>query len=171
MWDDDAGDGVSGVSEVARIYIDQLPSRLTGGPPIPWTGCGITRSDVDATLLGTGSGAGRGLLIRVRRPSATDGEPSEYHLHEPRMYGVAESVRVVVKSKRLVVKIKKKRNRLGTWGKSNLRPWPQLGEKEVGSGNSAGAGGAINEDMFKRDMDPAISGGFDEKLFSGKKKK
>lgn len=167
MWDDDPGDAVSGVSEVAKIYIDTLPGRLSTAPPLKWEGAGIKKADVDAVLVGDD---GAGLLVRIRRPAAKDGDPKEYHLYIAKMFGVAESVKTIVKSKRLIVKITKKRSRFNPWDKTNLKPWPHLGEKPVGSkSGDGGDAGYIDEDLFKRDINPGAPGGFNEDLFSSKK--
>ena len=96
MWDDD------GSTNIAKIHIDTLP--LTSTETIKWENAGITKSQVDVRLIGNNK---EGLYISII--SSQEGGEKRYHLHIPKMYGDATSVKGIVKKHKLLVKITKKR--------------------------------------------------------------
>ena len=105
MWDDDGGD-------VARIHIDALPaapsssSSSSTDTTIAWEDANVSKDDVEVRLIGDGGAAARrGLYVGI----VVAASGVRYHLHVPRMYGDAESVRFVVKRRKLLVRITKKR--------------------------------------------------------------
>ena len=95
MWDDD------GSTNIAKIHIDTLP--LTSTETIKWENAGITKSQVDVRLIGNNK---EGLYISII--SSQEGGEKRYHLHIPKMYGDATSVKGIVKKHKLLVKITKK---------------------------------------------------------------
>lgn len=100
MWDDDDS------TNIAKIHIDTLP--LTSTESIKWENAGITKSQVDVRLIGNNN---EGLYISIISSSSSSQEGGEkrYHLHVPKMYGEATSVKSIVKKHKLLVKITKKR--------------------------------------------------------------
>jgi hypothetical protein len=70
--------------------------------------------DVSAKLVG------EGLLVKLKT------DRGNYNLSIKRLYGAAAEVRTLVKSKRLLVRIYKKKNAsLDSLDISNLEAWPQ----------------------------------------------
>lgn len=99
MWDDDDS------TNIAKIHIDTLP--LTSTETIKWENAGITKSQVDVRLIGNNN---EGLYISIISSSSSQNEGEKrYHLHIPKMYGEATSVKGIVKKHKLLVKITKKR--------------------------------------------------------------
>ena len=91
MWDDDGDD-------IARIHIDVLP--IGSNKTLSWEDANVKKNDVEVRLIGDdGVGLYVGIIAEKRR----------YHLHIPRMYGTAESVRFIIKKRKLLIKITKKR--------------------------------------------------------------
>jgi hypothetical protein len=109
LWDD-PGD----TAGIATIRIDVLPTNLPG-EYLDIKDCEI--EDVQASL------AGEGLLVRI-----SVAEHGKFQLKISKLYGDATDVKVIVKPKRLLVKIRKKKNSFLsslTASKSNLDSWPQ----------------------------------------------
>ena len=118
LWDD-PGTGI------ATIRIDQLPLGAIGGKGgrkglgdmIDWKDAQVR--DVSSRL------AGEGLLVKI--------ETEEYGLYQlkiSKLYGDAAKVECIRKTKRLLVKIHKKKNAVLSWissgsNKSNIDSWPQ----------------------------------------------
>ena len=91
MWDDDGDD-------IARIHIDVLP--IGSNKTLSWEDANVKKNDVEVRLIGDdGVGLYVGIIAEKRR----------YHLYIPRMYGTAESVRFIIKKRKLLIKITKKR--------------------------------------------------------------
>lgn len=89
MWDDDGDD-------IAMIHIDILP--IGSNKRLSWEDANVSREDVEVRLVGNdGVGLYVGIVAEKRR----------YHLHIPRMYGTAESVRFIIKKRKLLIKITK----------------------------------------------------------------
>ena len=91
MWDDDGDD-------IARIHIDVLP--IGSNKTLSWEDANVSKNDVDVRLIGDD---GVGLFVSIIA------EKRRYHLHIPKMYGTAESVRFIIKKRKLLIKITKKR--------------------------------------------------------------
>lgn len=95
MWDDD------GTGNIAKIHIDSLPISSTKA--IQWADAGISSVEqIQVRLIGDNND---GLYIGI---TSHDGK-RRYHLHVPKMYGEAESVKAIPKRHKLLVKITKKR--------------------------------------------------------------
>ncbi|KAL7534078.1 hypothetical protein ACHAXR_005622 [Thalassiosira sp. AJA248-18] len=170
MWDDD------GNGNVAKIHIDSLPKSST--ETMKWENANISRDQVDVRLIGENNG---GLYVGIKQ------EGKQYHLHIPKMYGEADSVKSIVKKHKLLIKITKKKipkrysnryktgddegfwklatNAIGNLARGGAEakeefisvPWPRLSASSVGG---LGGGTAdIDEKMFK-EMD-VNSGGDD----------
>ena len=101
MWDDD------GVINIAKIHIDTLPTSSSSSSSssstgtIKWEDTNIIKANVDVRLIGDNN---EGLYISI-----IDEGGKRYHLHVPKMYGEADSVKAIVKKHKLLVKIYKKR--------------------------------------------------------------
>ena len=102
MWDDD------GAINIAKIHIDTLPTSSSSSSSsssstgtIKWEDTNIIKANVDVRLIGDNN---EGLYISI----IDEGE-KRYHLHVPKMYGEADSVKAIVKKHKLLVKIYKKR--------------------------------------------------------------
>ena len=90
LWDD---------GDVAKIHIDSLPIDST--KTVKWEEAGgISKEQVEVRLIGEHN---EGLYVAVAH------EGRRYHLHVPKMYGEAESVKSIVKKHKLLVRITKKR--------------------------------------------------------------
>ena len=170
LWDDD------GNSNIAKIHIDTLP---TSASTISWESAGITKANVECRLIGDDN---EGLYISI-----LDQGGKRYHLHVPKLYGEADSVKCIVKKHKLLVKITKKTKKsipkysnrykkndslwdttikvVGSYftGKSDKDEsisiaWPRLSASSVG-----GLGGGttvIDEKIFKNmDTSKPTSGG------------
>lgn len=111
LWDD-PGDS----NGIATIRIDVLPGKTTG-EYIDFKDVQI--ETVEARL------AGEGLMVKIDASQA--GCKSIYQLKIAKLYGDAADVKTVIKSKRLLIKIQKKKNSVFTIRKteSNLDVWPQ----------------------------------------------
>ena len=117
LWDD-PGTGI------ATIRIDQLPIGNIGGMGGSKVGTMIDWKDVQVLDV-TSKLAGEGLLVKIE----TEGHGS-YQLKIPKLYGDAAKVECIRKTKRLLVKIHKKKNAVLSWmssssNKSNMDSWPQ----------------------------------------------
>ena len=117
LWDD-PGTGI------ATIRIDQLPIGNIGGMGGSKVGTMIDWKDVQVIDV-TSKLAGEGLLVRIE----TEGHGS-YQLKISKLYGDAAKVECIRKTKRLLVKIHKKKNAVLSWmssssNKSNMDSWPQ----------------------------------------------
>lgn len=145
LWDDD------GEGDVAKIHIDCLPVSST--EIIPWQEASVSKENVQVRLTGEYND---GLYVSI-----TCQNQKKYHLHVPKMYGRAESVRAIVKSHKLLIKITKRKilkrqsnSDQGLWGtitgtfgalfgrskeKYTSVKWPQL----------TASGGDIDEKLFK----------------------
>ena len=168
MWDDTAE--TSGCSDAGKLYIDTLPGPQSHLPDLAWRDASIARGDVTVEL----GAEGRSMLVLVRRAHATGAEPRAYHLLVPRTYGEVAEVRVAVKAKRLLVKlVKKRKHGMNMWDKSNLKPWPQLSEKVMAGGATAGK---VDEGLLRKAEEVARNGGarsgggFDESFWEGMNK-
>lgn len=133
LWDDDGGD----VARIHIDVLPSFTSS-TDATTMRWEDAGVTADDVEVRLIGGGGGgiddygtARRGLYVGVvvdasspsssgggtTRGGGTDGGSSSNagrrrrrcHLHVAKMYGDAESVRFVVKRRKLLIKITKRR--------------------------------------------------------------
>ena len=100
LWDDEGN-----AEGEAVIRIDSLPGKGSSSS-ISWKEANVL--NVTANLINDG------LLVTV------DTEEAKYKLHLPKLYGQVKSVRPVSKTKRLLIRITKKR----TWDKKNLEAWP-----------------------------------------------
>ncbi|KAL7468645.1 hypothetical protein ACHAXS_008878 [Conticribra weissflogii] len=166
LWDDDA------TGNIAKIHIDTLPVSTT--TTIPWQDAGITKDCVEARLLGEDND---GLFVAIRQPqpSIQSGNERKYHLHVPKMYKTAESVKVIVKKHKLIVKITKssvkrrpRSNRgnsegmwekfsgvLGSFAKKEVEEeyisvaWPRLSAASTTKSARDGVMDEIDEKMFK----------------------
>jgi len=104
LWDD-PGDWKKAVG---TIRIDTLPPELDFAD--------VTVEDVNATLIPTTNG----LEVQLRTKSH-----GNYYLRIQELYGKVDSVTTVVKSKRLLIKLKKnKKAVLALKNQSNLEAWP-----------------------------------------------
>ncbi|KAL7548148.1 hypothetical protein ACHAWF_011452 [Thalassiosira exigua] len=158
MWDDDAN------GNVAKIHIDSLPISST--ETIKWENAGISKRAVDVRLIGENK---EGLYVRVTW------QGKRYHLHVPKMYGEAESVKCIVKRHKLLVKISKKmiprRSRRheaegeGVWnlatkalaklsgGGDGAKDYISLAWPRLSASSAGGPGGGtaeIDQDLFKK---------------------
>lgn len=114
LWDD-PGDSKG----IATIRIDSLPTKSGSMPPMV-NYSDIAIGDISAKL------AGEGLLVQLTEDSTSSAsEPRRYQLKIPKLYGDAASVKVVRKTKRLLVKIQKKQRSVFSSNKSNMDAWPQ----------------------------------------------
>ncbi|KAL7512754.1 hypothetical protein ACHAXN_009850 [Cyclotella atomus] len=147
LWDDD------GEGDIAKIHIDCLPKTST--ETMTWQEASISKDGVEVNLIGQDND---GLTIRI-----VSEDEKKYHLHIPKMYGSADSVKAIVKRHKLIVKItkrkiKKRQSSEGLLGSisgaffgqtESVRSvkWPQL----------SSTGGEIDEKAFKevdfKDMD------------------
>jgi hypothetical protein len=106
LWDD-PGD----YNGIATIRIESLPLKY-GDKFVDWTDVKV--EDITADL------PGEGLLVKI----VTD--QGKYQLKINKLYGDAAAVKTVSKSKRLLVRIYKKKNAvLAVMDTSNLDAWPQ----------------------------------------------
>lgn len=139
LWDDPGN-----LDGIARIYIDTLP------PSLKWEGAGITKSGIEAKMLGDD---GRELLVTIFPKDGSSADKRGYKLHVPKMYGAATEVKILVKAKRLVLRISKKKDRKNFWNKTNVRGWPSLSATSIspGGGSAPGSGGVdyVDEDLFR----------------------
>ena len=169
LWDDD------GSSNIAKIHIDTLPTSASSTETISWESAGITKANVECRLIGDNN---EGLYISI-----LDQGGKRYHLHVPKLYGEAESVKCIVKKHKLLVKLYKKSipkysNRykkndslwdtttkvIGSYftGKSDKDEvsisWPRLSASSVGG--LGGGTAVIDEKIFKNmDTSKPTSGG------------
>ena len=106
LWDDEGDD-----SGVAVIRIDQLP---TTNPTelIDWADANVT--EATANIVGDS-----GLLVSIK----TNDSDVQYRLYIKQLYGPATAVKAVTKTKRLLIRIHKKKE------KANLKPWPHPQKK------------------------------------------
>jgi hypothetical protein len=111
LWDD-PGD----TNGIATIRIDVLPDKQPG-EFIDWKD--VEPDDVQASLVG------EGLLVKISL--ANDPNNVKYQLKIPKLYGDVADVKCVIKTKRLLIKIRKKKNSFLSMNKksNNLEPWPQ----------------------------------------------
>lgn len=97
MWDDD------GKANIAKIHIDSLPISSTKS--IKWEDAGISSIEqIEVRLIGDNN---EGLYIGI---TSHDGK-RRHHLHVPKMYGEAESVKAIPKRHKLLIKITKKKKK------------------------------------------------------------
>lgn len=109
LWDD-PGDAKG----IGTIRIDTLPTKSGKGEPLTWQDAHV--ETIDASLVDDN----RGLLVVVRTQDGTN-----YRLHIPKLYGPVEAVKPVSKSKRLLVRLyKKRKNQFYVTDKKNLQAWP-----------------------------------------------
>jgi len=99
LWDDD------GSSIIAKIHIDALPISASSTETITWESADITKANVDCRLIGDNN---EGLYISIIQEVDQGGK--NYHLHVPKLYGEADSVKCIVKRHKLLVKITKKKS-------------------------------------------------------------
>ena len=174
MWDDD------GSSNIAKIHIDTLPISAST-KSITWESAGITKANVDCRLIGDNN---EGLYISIIQEVDQGGK--RYHLHVPKLYGEADSVKCIVKKHKLLVKLTKKsipkysnryKKNYSLWdtttkvigsyftGKSDKEDesisiaWPRLSSSSVGG---LGGGTAVIDEKIFKDMDtskPTSGGG------------
>jgi hypothetical protein len=136
MWDDD------GTGNVAKIHIDSLPISLTKA--IQWADAGISSIEqIQVRLIGDNND---GLYIGI---TSHDGK-RRHHLHVPKMYGEAESVKAIPKRHKLLVKVTKKRTSRKRHSKHGRHSkfedegiWTRM-TKSIG--NLIGGGGASGND-------------------------
>ena len=155
LWDD---------GDVAKIHIDSLPISST--KTIKWEDAGgISKEQVEVRLIGE---LKEGLYVSVTH------EGKRYHLHVPKMYGEAESVKSIVKKHKLLIKITKKR--VPKRRKHNPADEGVWATATNAVGKLVGAGGYSTEDEYISVAWPRLSasstGGLgggtaeiDEKLF------
>lgn len=135
MWDDDGSS-----NNIAKIHIDSLPISST--QTTKWETAGISKQQVEVRLIGENN---EGLFISITTPQ--EGGSKRYHLHVPKMYGEAESVKCIVRKHKLFVKITKKKipkyskryaanNNEGVWGAAT---------KALGKLTGSGGGAAEEE--------------------------
>jgi len=98
MWDDDDG---STNNNIAKIHIDTLPSFNTKTSFTKWADAGISKQNVEVRLIGENN---EGLYASI-----VTNEGKNYHLHIPKMYGEADSVKCIVKKHKLLIKITKRK--------------------------------------------------------------
>lgn len=140
LWDDDGND-----EGIAKIIIDSLPSSKDCDKSgyISWKEAGlISKDDVKAKLVGLWKD---GLILQIRS-RANDKSYKRYHLQVPRMFGEVEEVKVILKSKKLIMKLWKKKS------KDNMKPWPQLPSKLLKSAHSLDPN-AFGQDLFEESND------------------
>lgn len=139
LWDDD------GEGDNAKIHIDCLPKSST--ETISWKEAEIAKDDVEVRLVGDDND---GLIVNIFSQ-----DQKKYHLHVPKMYGSADSVKFIVKKHKLLIKITKRKIKMrqsskgfigsvseALLGKSESYrsvKWPQL----------SSTGGEIDEKLFK----------------------
>ena len=89
---------------------------------------------------------GNSLIVQIRKKVLESNrlEYIRYHLYIPRLYGVVDDVKVIVKAKKLIIKLYKKKE------ESNLKAWPQLPSKFVKSSLSTRED-CIKQDLFQSD--------------------
>jgi hypothetical protein len=111
LWDD-PGDS----NGVATIRIDVLPDKRHG-KFVDWKDVDV--ESVSANLVG------EGLIVKIT--TMINGEETMYRLKIDRLYGDATDVKCIIKSKRLLVKIYKKKSSFlsFSWRSNNLDTWPQ----------------------------------------------
>ncbi len=146
LWDDDGND-----DGIAKIIIDSLPSSkgCDKSAYIPWQEGGIVSKDnVKAKLVGLWKD---GLIVQIRSRTTND-DPSykRYHLLVPRMFGEVEDIKLILKTKKLIVKLNKKKK------KENLKAWPQLPSKIVKPTQITEAD-VFNQDLFSESNDMNIN--------------
>ena len=110
LWDDDSE------GNTAKIHIDTLP--LSSTSTIPWEEACISKQYVEVRLIGERND---GLFVGVtqqqqqvqeqqsQKNDTTISTGKKYHLHIPKMYGEADSVKAIVKKHKLLIKITKKK--------------------------------------------------------------
>ena len=141
LWDDDEND-----EGIAKIIIDSLPSSMNCDKSgyISWKEAGlISKGDVKAKLVGIWKD---GLILQIRSKVNDKSCFKRYHLHVPRMFGEVEEVKVIVKTKKLIIKLMKKKS------KENMKPWPQLPSKVLKSAQSLDPD-ALVQDLFEKSND------------------
>lgn len=119
LWDDDGN-----LDGVARIIIENLPNESVSSVTLV-ENSGISKDDVKCKLLGTW---GNGLMVQFRR--VMEEKELRYFLSVPRMYGEADDVKVLVKTKKIIIKLNKKKD------PENLKAWPRL-QSNLKSNSSA----------------------------------
>ena len=110
LWDD-PGDSTG----MATLRIDVLPGKSNTDAPVPWQKIAIL--DVSA-MLSEG-----GLVVTVE----TKNNDVDYELRIATLYGAVDKVTVKPTSKRLLVKLYKKK---GIIDRSNLKAWPHPHKKK-----------------------------------------
>lgn len=139
MWDDD------GNGNIAKIHIDCLPISSTKS--IKWEDAGISSTEqIEVRLIGNNN---EGLYIGI---TSHDGR-RRHHLHVPKMYGEAESVKAIPKRHKLIVKITKKtmqkRKPRGSLHSASERDgiWTML-MKSIGNAVGGGAQSGNDEEIY-----------------------
>jgi hypothetical protein len=108
LWDD-PGDTTKGSG---TIRIDELPSCSASSEFVPWKEAADSIANIVAVLINNNEG----LQVKIETIDGVD-----YLLRIPKLYGEVTGVEATSKTKRLLVKLTKKR---GLLDKSNLKAWP-----------------------------------------------
>eukprot|EP00804_Cyclotella_cryptica_P013320 CCRYP_019817-RA/>CCRYP_019817-RA protein AED:0.20 eAED:0.20 QI:214/-1/1/1/-1/1/1/195/345 len=146
LWDDDGGD-------IAKIHIDCLP--LSSTETIPWQEAIVSKENVQVRLTGEYND---GLYVSI-----TCRNEKKYHLQVPKMYGCAESVKAIVKTHKLLIKITKRKISRRQSTHSNQGMWSNI---TWTFGMLFGDGHSTENYMSVKWPQLTASGGdIDEKLF------
>lgn len=111
LWDD-PGDSKG----MATIRIDELPGK-TSAETVAWKDINASITHISAALILDDEG----MLVKIETSGDVD-----YQLRIPKLYGSVTQVEAISKSKRLLVRLKKKS---GLFDKSNLKAWPHPQKK------------------------------------------
>jgi hypothetical protein len=108
LWDD-PGDATKGIG---TIRIDELPNSAKIAEFLPWKEASACIVKTTAMLINENEG------VQVKLETSDE---VDYVLRIPKLYGAVTQVEAVPKTKRLLVKLTKKKSLLD---KSNLKAWP-----------------------------------------------
>lgn len=119
LWDDPgSSDGI------ATIRIDVLPLNSTDNIPFENIRSYIHSDNIYTQILNNNEG----LLIDIKTNATTDKTTNiNYRLKIDSLYGPITSIKVIIKSKRLLIKLTKKYT---MFDKSNLKTWPYPQKKK-----------------------------------------
>lgn len=119
LWDDPGStDGI------ATIRIDVLPLNSTDNIPFENIRSYIHSDNIHTQILNNNEG----LLIDIKTNATTDKTTNiNYRLKIDSLYGPITSIKVIIKSKRLLIKLTKKYT---MFDKSNLKSWPYPQKKK-----------------------------------------
>jgi hypothetical protein len=115
LWDDPGSSNGE-----ATIRIDQLPKNTT--EMIPWEE--FMKNDKGVTVSAEVCNNNEGLLVLVKSTTGT----IDYRLQINKLYGPISSVKAIMKSKRLLIKLTKQ---FTLFNKSNLKAWPHPQKKLI----------------------------------------